>query len=140
MRTTITSYILFLSVFIVACDRQSIDEPQTSATCEKNTHCQFANGVEIWLPNSVISPETPFSINLKLPPNAYNVSAKLEGVTMYMGYIPLQFTQKGSYWSAQTMVGVCSEPVMTWKMTVVFTDAQNRQQSVFYYFDSRHAV
>ena len=57
---------------------------------------------------------------------------------MYMGYIPLQFKKGTNYWHADTMVGLCSEKVMTWKMTVSYIDTDDQTHSLFYYFDSRY--
>ena len=135
MRTSFLPVFLF-SVFLAACDSQSIEEGSTSTSCENNSHCYYPNNAEVWLSNPDVSPELPFAINLKLPKGAKNLSAKLEGVTMYMGFIPLQFKQKGQVWVADTMVGSCSEPVMTWKMMLTYTTGDNQPQTLFYYFDS----
>ncbi|WP_288343796.1 hypothetical protein [uncultured Pseudoalteromonas sp.] len=135
MRTSLLPVFLF-SVFLAACDSQSIEEGSTTTSCENNSRCHYPNNDEIWLSNSDISPETPFTINLKVPSDAKNLSAKLEGVTMYMGFIPLQFKKSGQLWAADTMVGACSESVMTWKMTVTYINADDQPQTLFYYFDS----
>lgn len=130
--------LLTLCLLATACERESIEEASVSATCKNNDHCLFADKTEIWLSAPNISPETPFTINLKLPEGASINSAKLEGVTMYMGYIPLQFKKGANYWHADTMVGLCSEKVMTWKMTVSYTGADDQTRSLLYYFDSRY--
>ena len=135
MRTSFLPVFLF-SVFLAAIDSQSIEEGSTSTSCENNSHCYYPNNAEVWLSNPAVSPELPFAINLKLPKGAKNLSAKLEGVTMYMGFIPLQFNQKGQVWVADTMVGACSEPVMTWKMMLTYTTGDNQPQTLLYYFDS----
>ena len=135
MRTSLFTVFLF-SVFLAACDSQSIEEDRTSTSCENNRHCYYPNNAEAWLSNPDISPETPFAINLKLPNGAKNLAAKLEGVTMYMGFIPLQFKRKGQVWVADTMVGACSEPVMTWKITLTYNTVDNQPRTLFYYFDS----
>lgn len=135
VRTSLFLVFLF-SLFLAACDSQSIDKGSISTSCENNSHCNYPNNAEVWLSNPDISPETPFAINLKLPKDAKNLSAKLEGVTMYMGFIPLQFKRSGLVWVADAMVGACSEPVMTWKMTLTYTTVDNQPQTLFYYFDS----
>ena len=135
MRTSLLPVFLF-SVLLAACDSQSIEEGSTSTSCENNSHCYYPNNAEVWLSNPAVSPELPFAINLKLPQGAKNLSAKLEGVTMYMGFIPLHFNQKGQVWVADTMVGACSEPVMTWKMMLTYTSGDNQPQTLLYYFDS----
>ncbi len=55
---------------------------------------------------------------------------------MYMGYIPLQFTEQGNIWLADTMVGICSEQNMVWKL-VLTTSNKNTgiSSNVDYYFN-----
>ena len=57
--------LLTLCLLVTACDRESIEEPSVSATCKNNEHCLFANKTEVWLSAPNITPETPFTINLK---------------------------------------------------------------------------
>lgn len=55
---------------------------------------------------------------------------------MYMGYIPLQFIEQGNIWLADTMVGICSEQNMVWKL-VLTTSNKNTgiSSNVDYYFN-----
>ncbi len=126
---------LLTCLALSACDKQSIDAPKISTSCVNNAHCIFTNKVEVWLTDSKVVPEMPFTLNLLLPLGAKVTTAQLDGVTMYMGTIPLLFKQNNQKWVADTMVGSCSEPVMTWKMTVNYSDSDNQVHSLVYYFD-----
>lgn len=52
--------------------------------------------------------------------NSYTIVGYMEGKTMFMGKIPLFFTEEAknnsSYFIAQTMLGSCSEDKMTWRL------------------------
>ncbi|MEH6394778.1 hypothetical protein [Pseudoalteromonas sp.] len=131
--------IVFLSALklLIACDSQtiSIEEQSQAASCQPNQLCQYNNQVKIWLGEQKITPETPFEIYLSLP-NGFSVqSAKLEGVTMYMGFIPVFFEPRDGVLVAHTMVGICSERNMTWKLALELKNQQGQSEQVLYYFD-----
>lgn len=131
--------IVFLSALklLIACDAQtiSIEGQAQAASCLPNQLCHYDNQVKIWLAEQEITPETPFEIYLSLPSGYTTQSAKLEGITMYMGYIPVLFAPRDDMLVAQTMVGICSERNMTWKLTLEVKNPQGQPESVFYYFD-----
>ncbi len=55
---------------------------------------------------------------------------------MYMGYIPLQFTKQDNIWLADTMVGICSEQNMVWKLVLTaVNESTSVNQTVEYYFN-----
>ncbi|CAM3667105.1 MULTISPECIES: hypothetical protein [Pseudoalteromonas] len=131
--------IVFLSVLklLIACDSQtiSIEEQSQAASCESNQLCHYKDQVKVWLPEPNITPETPFEIHLSVP-NGFTVhSAKLEGVIMYMGFIPVLFESREDILVANTMVGICAERNMTWKLVLVLKDQQEHAEPIFYYFD-----
>ncbi|MFU2508547.1 hypothetical protein [Pseudoalteromonas sp. ASV78] len=122
---------------LVACDPQtiSIEEQRPAASCQPNQLCQYNNQVKIWLAEQKTTPETPFEIYLSLPNGVSVQSAKLEGVTMYMGFIPVLFAPRDDMLVAQTMVGICSERNMTWKLVLELNNQQGHAEHVLYYFD-----
>ena len=66
-----------------------------------------------------VHPESPFSVSLQMPADALIESAKMQGITMYMGTIPVLFKQiDARLWQADIMVGACSEPNMLWQLDV----------------------
>ena len=132
MRTSLLPVFLF-SVLLAACDSQSIEEGGTSTSCENNSHCYYPNNAEVWLSNPAVSPELPFAINLKLPKDAKNLSAKLEGVTMYMGFIPQKFTKEATIYKSDTMVGICSEKNMLWQLVLNLSNVQTGEQITHFY-------
>lgn len=135
-RVCLLSFLLFL----LGCDFSgSTSTPkvtQSQTECENNKPCVYANQVKIWLSDETLSPETPFSIYTQLPANLTPTKAKLEGVSMYMGYIPVQFERQGNTWVANTMVGICAEKNMVWKLVLTTTDKSTSiSQHVEYYFN-----
>lgn len=45
------------------------------------------------------------------------VTGELTGVTMYMGTVPLRFSQIAeNQWQAEFLLGACSEPDMQWQL------------------------
>ncbi|MBE0379337.1 hypothetical protein [Pseudoalteromonas prydzensis] len=131
--------IVFLSALklLIACDSQtiSIEEQAQAASCLPNQVCQYNNHVKIWLGEQKVSPETPFEIYLSLPSGYTVQSAKLEGITMYMGFIPVFFEASDGLLVAQTMVGICAERNMTWKLALAVKNQQEQAEQVFYYFN-----
>ena len=132
----LTIYMLTLGS-LIACDplTPSIEEQTQAASCQSNQPCDYENYVKVWLSETNVSPETPFVINLSLPEKMQVRSAKLEGVTMYMGYIPVKFVSHKGVLVATTMVGICSERNMTWKLTVEITNKQGQLDTLFYYIN-----
>lgn len=129
--------LFFLLIFLVACDYSKTSDTQQlkNLACEAGLPCTFPNGVKVWLSDGDLSPETPFSIFAELPKGHVITNAKLEGVTMYMGYIPQQFKRHGNTWQSETMVGICAEKNMLWKLILNVTDEATQQSnSVYYYF------
>lgn len=128
---------LVLAMLISGCNPQatSIEEQVSTASCEANQVCRFANGVQVWLSEPLLSPETPFSVHVSLPDEVTIDSAKLVGVTMYMGFIPLQFTPFQDHFIAHTMVGICSERNMTWQLQLGVNDRQGATETLLYNFD-----
>ncbi|MBQ4832232.1 hypothetical protein J8L70_03170 [Pseudoalteromonas sp. MMG010] len=106
-----------------------------NAQCAANQSCLFLNEVKIWLSDTQLSPETPFSIFIDLPAHYKITNSRLEGITMYMGYIPQQFKQKGAFWQSDTMVGVCAQENMLWNLEVELMQIDNQtQHTLDYYF------
>ena len=68
----------------------------------------------------IISPEQLFSLELAFSNSVSNIEAKLEGITMYMGVIPVLFKQQGdsSQYRATTLVGRCATDTMQWRLTL----------------------
>jgi hypothetical protein len=74
-----------------------------------------------------------------------NVLGYMEGKTMFMGKIPLFFKisedyKEGNSFIAETMLGSCSEDVMTWRLWITLVNQEktekNQQMTFFIDFDS----
>ncbi|SFD06484.1 hypothetical protein [Pseudoalteromonas denitrificans] len=128
---------------LLACNSESIKESKNTE-CAKNKHCNYSGGYSIALENENITPETQFHIVFSAPKNIKIQQAKLEGINMYMGSIPLFFEYKEGAWRATTMVGACAEPIMQWRLTLDFLDQtksvnnDKAQNTLLYYFTSKY--
>lgn len=69
--------------------------------------------------------ETPLLLMVSAP-DIKAISARLTGVSMYMGEIPLRFSQQGTQWQAEFFLGACSERQMQWQLEMVvnFADGE----------------
>lgn len=128
---------VFSLLLLSGCNPQytSIEEQTASASCNNNQPCRYDNGIKVWLSDPTIAPESPFSVHVSLPENLQIEQAKLVGVTMYMGFIPLQFKSFQDHYMANTMVGICSEREMTWKLELNVINSQGDSKILLYFFD-----
>ncbi|MCF2909054.1 hypothetical protein L1285_12065 [Pseudoalteromonas sp. DL2-H2.2] len=131
---------VFLVTFLTACSDPSTiihesseksESSQTSLNCVAASPCVDGEML-LWSATEKLRPESPFELYFNTQaPGVKLKAAWLEGVTMYMGKIPVFFEQQGSsLWSAQVMVGACSEPVMEWRMTVETVNRINGNEYV----------
>lgn len=122
---------VFLVTFLTACSDPSTiihessensESSQTSLNCIASSPCQ-SHEITLWNSAETLRPETPFDLFLDTQNPALKVRAAwLEGKSMYMGKIPVFFTlEQNSRWSAEVMVGACSDPVMEWLLTIELT-------------------
>jgi hypothetical protein len=131
------NFILVLFFLLTGCDFSSKTDAQIlkHAICAPNTMCNVPNGIKIWLSSPKLSPETPFSIFVDLPTHLKITQSKLEGITMYMGFIPQQFEKKKGVWQSDTMVGICSEKNMLWKLEIILkNEITGAVETVNYFF------
>jgi len=75
--------------------------------------------------------ESPFQIYVvpQFPQETYVISAHIEGKDMFMGKIPLFFKESNGELIAETMLGSCSQRIMTWQMWIEITN-RNSQKKV----------
>lgn len=71
--------------------------------------------------------ETPLQLQI-IAPQLAAVHAELTGLSMYMGRIPLRFTQQGDVWQAEFLLGACSDQNMQWQLQLQleFSDGKKR--------------
>ena len=126
-----------LSVFILlGCQPDPIYTVQSS-TCHPNQLCNYSGGIAVALDKPDVQPETPFDLLLTLPEGWRVKNAKMTGIDMYMGMIPVFFEKNEHQWHAQTMVGACSSPDMMWQLSITLyqqTDSPETQLKEILYF------
>ncbi|MBU3022853.1 hypothetical protein [Aestuariibacter sp. A3R04] len=137
------AFALFLAVIIAFFAlREGKTDNDTSMglvnQCEfVNSLCQINHNDNVVLStfSSIPEVEASITVNFSLPPFMDIDSVWIEGVNMYMGKVPVlvEKTEPG-IWSGWFMLGVCSEPVMRWKMVMY---VKNSNQPYLFFFDTK---
>lgn len=86
------------------------------------------NTVQLELSPGHAPVETPLLLQLTAA-DVLSVSGELTGVSMYMGEVPLRFSQLEGVWQAEFLLGACSDPDMLWQLQleIRFADGQTRK-------------
>lgn len=124
----ITLLISLAAITLSGCEKAVSVVPN----CEPNKVCKLAGEVAISLSNEQPEPETPFTIVIEKPGLSMPKSAHLEGVNMYMGKIPVFFTQTSTGLEAEAMVGVCANNTMQWHLVLEWDE-----QTLIYPIETR---
>ncbi|QGT95194.1 hypothetical protein D3795_02925 [Pseudidiomarina andamanensis] len=76
--------------------------------------------------------EEPFVITFTTPAEVLLENGKIEGISMYMGSIPLILEQIAvGKWQAKLWLGACSDPQMQWQGTVPWRHRENSIRGVY---------
>lgn len=113
------SAVIFVLFFVLAACKPAATDvaPATALYQGERLTVQLAPG------NAPV--ETPLLLMVSAP-DIKAISARLTGVSMYMGEIPLRFSQQGMQWQAEFFLGACSERHMQWQLEMVvnFADGE----------------
>lgn len=87
--------------------------------------------------------ETPLTMTLQSNEALSGVTGELRGVSMYMGRIPVQWRQaeattnaETTVWTAEFLLGACSDPAMQWQLQLWLEYADGRRESQTVQFSS----
>lgn len=150
-------FIAFFLVSVVSCDAQEKSQQvslpfqclTSQSICEAKT---IFGKVLVKFNVGKVLTELPFNIRVELKKDqllndnfsledSYSVFGYMEGKTMFMGKIPLFFsednTTEKNYFVAETMLGSCSEDNMIWRLwlTVEKKSANNDKQQTSFFID-----
>ena len=84
------------------------------------------------LANSSIRPEHDFQLQVSgVARGLMPTKSWLEGQEMFMGRIPVSFSQQGEgLWQASTQVGACTSHSMVWLLTIEWSNGQRQQMAL----------
>lgn len=126
---------IFIVLFLVsACSEPAfIDKSNIEYSClNGKVDCALSQSelsAQILTNHGVIHPESLFDVVFQVnePSKIVNVQGYLEGITMYMGKVPLLFSFDPSInqYRADGFVGSCSEPQMQWRIVLDVTYIDN---------------
>jgi hypothetical protein len=71
--------------------------------------------------------ETPLKLKVS-GEDIVEITGEISGLSMYMGRVPLKFSQHESAWQAEFLLGACSDPKMLWQveLELTLTDGKKR--------------
>lgn len=82
-----------------------------------------------------VIPEQDFQLELELPQGIVVESSRVEGESMYMGWIPVQWQQHAeNQYQATTRVGACHTRNMVWAVRLVLRNASGQTQTHRFFF------
>ncbi|MEH8017708.1 hypothetical protein MN202_10715 [Rheinheimera muenzenbergensis] len=95
-----------------------------------------SDGINLTLAPGHAPVETPLTLTLEAE-GLTAVSGELTGVNMYMGRVPIRFSQlAANSWQAEFLLGACSEPDMQWQLVLQLQDQQGQNVTLKQTFQS----
>lgn len=143
-RTVVVAFGFLLIALVVYFNSSSLKEKFVAdGFCVVERHaCRFTaqeNNVSVAISPAPIKVETELLIELNNSSLIQDVSnAYIEGVSMYMGKIPVLFElNNDNDWHATTMLGMCSEPNMQWRLVLEVTlSGSDKYEKIVFQFNS----
>jgi hypothetical protein len=90
------------------------------------------SSLTVSLEEQPIRPEHDFQLQLSgVASGVTPIKSWLEGQEMFMGRIPVLFSQQGEgQWQANTQVGACTSHRMVWLLTIEWSNGQRQQMAL----------
>ena|SRR5690554_1293363 len=107
-------------------------------SCSPSTHDDEHSSKAKILHN--IDPDQPrveqeITVVFEVPSTITMQQGRVEGVNMYMGYMPVQVEAvSATQWRAKLWLGACAEPRMQWRVSIPWQNDSADEQGV-YQFD-----
>lgn len=129
--------LVFCFLFVISCSSENITVSDDLPFCTEHTSddnaCRFILGeTSIWISSSTpqigVEQQTRLLIWSDQP---FNISgAEIRGVNMYMGRLPVEVEQiEQTTWTADFMLGACTEPRMVWELIVRITTGPDKENA-----------
>ena len=116
---------LFLPLLLASLFGCGSDEPSSAPNvdhgCLAPAGC-LALGAEpaprVQLSVSPVEAETPFDVTVQFDETVSDVQVRIEGASMFMGYIPVVVTPTDRGYRGSAMVGACTTARMDWRLLI----------------------
>ncbi|KZN56578.1 hypothetical protein [Pseudoalteromonas luteoviolacea] len=128
MRYFSTFALIILIYLLTSCSELYISIHESSEKSESSVKtknctlpepCKLGKNTEFWVSKERLKAEELFEVYLKNPSIQSIGLAHIEGVSMYMGKIPISFEpHEQGLWVAEAMVGACNLEKMKWKIVL----------------------
>jgi len=127
---------VFLAVFLLSCEKNTnlLQVKQEPQCIKQQSHCVInteAGDITLGFDVEYLLAEQPFNLIVSFLDNKYEIRrGYIEGVTMYMGKVPLFFNEslKSTQFIAEVMLGSCSETKMTWRIWLELLDKNSPEK------------
>lgn len=107
--------VVLITFMFVACT----DNP-VQPTDKKDAIVINNDDIHFSYPNS-IQAETLFVLNTRFPAEVTNLQAKMTGISMDMGVVPIIFKKRiNNAYQAQVLVGACALDIMQWRLVITW--------------------
>ncbi|MGQ4275911.1 hypothetical protein ACQ5ES_02495 [Pseudidiomarina sp. E22-M8] len=94
-------------------------KPTTERALPTTRYEMFGASISLIMPSQPVPIEHPLELKLELPAHVVPGLSFVEGESMYMGRIPLQWNENDTgRWQATLYLGACTEAKMIWRLTV----------------------
>ncbi|MDN7126528.1 hypothetical protein J6J08_03940 [Pseudidiomarina sp. 1APR75-33.1] len=112
--------------------------PQETLPLETTTHSFANSSATLTMPAGPVPVEQAMVIELSLPPLVKPGLSQVEGVSMYMGSVPLLWKENDTGdWQTTLYLGACTEPRMLWRLTIpLIRPAETGAESLSLTFES----
>lgn len=102
-----------LALHSIACSSESTQQLQLTKI---DLHQQK---IALWLPVQPVPIEQALTLRLEVPKGVTPTLSRVEGVSMYMGTLPVQWQQvSDTEWQTNLYLGACTDPKMQWRLTI----------------------
>lgn len=128
---TLRVALLFSVLVLVACQPSDNDSSQHPLLQTET--------LQLFISPAAVPVETPLTMTLVAPADIVAVRGELQGVSMYMGRIPLQWRKAAdtqsengrvttTQWHTTFLLGACRDPNMEWALQLWLEDARGARQ------------
>lgn len=123
----IFSYHTWLCCLFVIALLQAACQPKRTEPAAVSVKTTIIDDLELRYSPGHLPVETLLTLQIKPTATMTQLQGRIEGISNYMGVIPLRFSQQSDgVWSTQFMLGACTEPDMLWRLTLSYQTADGQ--------------
>ncbi|MGL4220707.1 MAG: hypothetical protein ACRCSS_08810 [Shewanella sp.] len=134
--------LLVLTIFAAGCHKAKVlpaDKVEDPALCQFNqgacSKTVGENTISLVLTPEAAPSEKPLNFRLSFSSPVQNLQGRLEGRDMFMGVIPVKWSQSSeNQFQATAVYGSCASGYMIWRLWISFTDTDGKNHETWFDF------